>query len=217
MGRKHVLRARIAALVLLVDAAGAGPAAATQEYVLPTLFDVAGVAATNQLNVRAGPGMEHPVIARLPADATGVEVVAHDRTGRWGRVTVAEGSGWVFMRYLRYRTDVWEMGGLPDGFRCLGTEPFWSVAPESGDLVLSRPDAAPLRARIGATLDTGIFRDPTRVVTADAEGERRFVLVARPDQCSDGMSDRAYGLSALLLAEEGGLPHLLRGCCRIGR
>lgn len=111
-----------ALLLLLILAA---PAHATQEYILPTLFDVTGVAADDVLNIRQLPDADAPIIGTLSPDAKGIEVV--EDTGGWGRVNSGEGSGWVSMRYMAYRTDVWHEGALPDGFSCFGTEPFWSL------------------------------------------------------------------------------------------
>lgn len=193
---------------LALTLALAGPAAATQEYILPTLFDVAGVAAGDVLNIRAEPNAQATIIGTLAPDARRIEVV-EERRG-WGRVNTAEASGWVSMRYLAYRTDVWQPGALPAGFRCLGTEPFWDATPEAGDLVLRSPeDQAGDRRPVQTVLDTGIFRDPARVVVA-----RDVTLFAQPQICSDGMSDRLFGLSATIVLH-GDQPRLLSGCCTI--
>lgn len=184
----------------------AGPAAATQEYILPTLFDVAGVAADDVLNIRAEPSADAPIIGTLAPDAIRIEVV-EERRG-WARVNTAERSGWVSSRYLNYRTDVWEDGALPSSFRCFGTEPFWSLSVDQGKAALSRPGETDA-VRDATALSTGIFRDPTRAVTA---GD--MTLTAVPQICSDGMSDRLYGLHALLVLK-GGEPRLLSGCCSI--
>lgn len=193
---------------LALTLALAGPAAATQEYILPTLFDVAGVAAGDVLNIRAEPNAQATIIGTLAPDARRIEVV-EERRG-WGRVNTAEASGWVSMRYLAYRTDVWQPGALPAGFRCLGTEPFWDAKPEAGDLVLRSPeDQAGDRRPVQTVLDTGIFRDPARVVVA-----RDVTLFAQPQICSDGMSDRLFGLSATIVLH-GDQPRLLSGCCTI--
>ena len=201
----------IRVLVLLV--ALAGPARATQEYLLPTLFDVTGVAADDVLNVRAEPDARAEIVGALAPDAEGVEVVAHDASGRWGLVNTAERSGWVAMRYLAYRTDVWEPAALPEGLRCVGTEPFWSIWPEGERLVFARPEAE-VSGRIAAVLGTGVFRDPRRALVAEGEGWRLTATLA-PRRCSDGMSDLAYGLEASVVREAGGEAELLLGCCRI--
>lgn len=185
-----------------------GPALATPEYILPTLFDVSGVAADDVLNIRAMPDASAPVIGTLPPDARRIEVV-EERRG-WARVNTAEGSGWVSARYLAYRSDVWQPGALPAAFRCLGTEPFWDAKLEGADLVLRSPeDQAGDRRPVQAVLDTGLFRDPARVVVA-----RDMTLFSQPRICSDGMSDRLFGLSATLVIH-GASPRLLSGCCTI--
>jgi uncharacterized membrane protein len=206
----RVIRLLTAALAALA----AGPAAATQEYILPTLFDVAGVPDTDALNIRSGPGVQHEIVGRLGHDAQGVEVVAHSPDGEWGQVFHGEGAGWVAMRFLAYRTDVWEPGALPAGLQCLGTEPFWSLAPAEGALVLERPEAPAVEAPIAAILDSGVFRDPRRAVVAGGDGGR-LTLTMEARACSDGMSDRVYGLSAMLVHEGDGEPALLTGCCRL--
>lgn len=193
------------ALALMLSAT---PALATQEYILPTLFDVARVAPGDVLNIRADPNGSAPVIGTLAPDAARVEVV-EERRG-WGRVNTGEGSGWVSMRFLDYRTDVWEEDALPAGWQCFGTEPFWTVIPQEGQLVTAMPglpdDTRPLRA----VRSTGVFRDPTRAVTAPG-----MTLTSTPQLCSDGMSDRLFGLQALVVIEGEEGTTLLRGCCSI--
>lgn len=193
---------------LVLTLALAGPALATQEYILPSLFDVSGVAANDVLNIRAEPDAGAAIIGALAPDARAIEVV-EERRG-WARVNAAEGSGWVSARYLSYRTDVWQEGELPAAFRCLGTEPFWDAKVEGGDLVLRSPeDRAGDRRAVQAVLDTGVFRDPARVLVA-----RDMTLFSHPQICSDGMSDRLFGLSATLVIH-GNSPRMLSGCCTI--
>lgn len=199
------MRALSAALALTL--ALAAPASATQEYILPTQFDVTGVAADDVLNIRAEPSASAPIIGTLAPDATRIEVT-EERRG-WARVNTGERAGWVSARYLAYRVDVWDEGRLPAAFSCYGTEPFWSLAPRDGALVLSTPETPETRFLVSAVLSTGVFRDPTRVVVAEGAS-----LTAVPQQCSDGMSDRIFGLRALLTLT-GEAPQLLSGCCSI--
>lgn len=193
--------------VILVALLLAGPAHATQEYILPTLFDVTGVAADDVLNIREQPNASAPIIGTLAPEAERIEVV-EERDG-WGRVNTGEGSGWVSMRYLTYRTDVWQDGALPEGFRCFGTEPFWDVKIDGYALVLNGIDMAEERHGLQSVLGTGVFRDPMRAVVAEGA-----TLVATPQICSDGMSDRLFGLRASLILQ-GEAPRLLSGCCSI--
>ncbi|WP_207100731.1 COG3650 family protein [Paracoccus shandongensis] len=194
--------------VLALTLALASPALATQEYILPTLFDVSGVAADDVLNIRAEPEAKAAIVGTLAPDAKAIEVV-EERQG-WARVNAGESTGWVSMRYLAYRTDVWQPGALPAGFRCLGTEPFWDARREGGDLVLRTPEnQTGDRRPVQAVLDRGVFRDPARVVVA-----RDMTLFSQPQICSDGMSDRIFGLSATLVIH-GDSPRMLSGCCSI--
>lgn len=192
----------------------AGSATATQEYVLPTLFDVTGVEAGDVLNIRAAPSTGAEIIGALDHDARDVEVVAHDRTGRWGQVNTAERSGWVALRYLAYRTGVWEGGSLPSTLRCLGTEPFWSLRPKDDAVVFSTPEKPDRTLALETFLATGIFRDPRRALVArDTQG--RLTSVMTTAACSDGMSDRAYGLEISVILEDSATAQLLTGCCSI--
>ncbi len=204
-----------AALLGAVLVALAGPVQATREYILPTRFDVAGVAADDVLNVRARPNARAGIIGSLAPDAENIEVMAQDASGRWGLVNVGERSGWVAMRYLNYRVDVWEPGRLPQGLHCLGTEPFWSMRPEGDRLVMATPETEET-GRILAVLDTGVFRDPRRAVVAEGEGWRLTASLTA-SRCSDGMSDRAYGIEAMVVREDAEGMSLFAGCCTIGR
>ncbi|CAN5800516.1 hypothetical protein BH23PSE1_BH23PSE1_03970 [soil metagenome] len=201
---------RLAAILVCL----AGPAPATQEYILPTLFDVIDVAADDVLNIRAEPSARAEIFGALAPDAERIEVVAHDASGRWGQVNTGERAGWVAMRYLAYRTDVWEPGRLPAGLRCLGTEPFWSLSLGNGQATFAAPAEPETTARIAAVLDTGVFRDPRRAVLAEGDGFRMTAALTT-EACSDGMSDLAYGLTTMVVVEDAAGPALLAGCCRI--
>ncbi|HMQ40483.1 MAG TPA: SH3 domain-containing protein [Paracoccus sp. (in: a-proteobacteria)] len=192
----------------------AGPAAATQEYILPTLFDVAGVAADDILNIRAAPSVSAPVIGVLASDATGVEVTAQDASGRWGQVNAGERAGWVAMRFLNYRSDVWQAGTVPEGFSCAGTEPFWGFRLVQGGLVWEEPDHR-ITLSGAQILDSGVFRDPSRAILVEDDHDLLMASVT-PKQCSDGMSDMAYGLEATVILQSRDQPaRMYRGCCRI--
>jgi uncharacterized protein YraI len=55
------------------------------------------------LNVRAAPGPEHPVVARIPPEATGIVAIGARRRvggGFWREVTYGDAHGWVNEKFL---------------------------------------------------------------------------------------------------------------------
>jgi uncharacterized membrane protein len=190
------------------------PAFAQPGYPLPTLFDVSSVGPGDALNVRAAPGTGAEIVGTLQSDARGVEVVELDASGQWGQINTGERAGWVAMRFLAPQPDVWQGDVLPAGLGCFGTEPFWSVEIASDRVVLSAPDATDRSMAVVAMLGPGAAQDPRRAVVAeDAEG--RLTLTMTPAACSDGMSDRAFGLAGMVLREGSGGRDLLAGCCSV--
>jgi uncharacterized protein YraI len=67
---------------------------------------VVGVERGDELNLRAGPGVEFPVIAELAPLATGVVATGHNRSlaadGFWSEVRVDGQTGWANSRYLAH-------------------------------------------------------------------------------------------------------------------
>ncbi len=192
--------------------AGSALAQAAGETLLPALFDVVGVRADDVLNVRQGPGVGFAVVDTLAADARDVEVVALDERMGWAHVAGTEGGGWVALRYLK-RQPGQEDGRLPQPLLCSGTEPFWSLdlagddsavfaEPGGGEHLLSRQWE---RSAEGAP--------PMDFVAVLAGTRASLTAVISRESCSDGMSDRPYGLRARV-ATDGALGRrLLRGCC----
>lgn len=185
------------------------PRAWAQDDPSPGLYDVARV--TTRLNVRAEPAIEAPVIGWLARDASGIEVVARDAAGAWGRVNLGEGSGWVSLTYLDQRGDaLWSANALPETLICFGTEPFWDLRHEGDRLIGGGVDEADRRDFMIDTV-TGAAGASSRVVVArDRQGT--VTLGIAPEECGDGMSDRIYALGARL--SEGNAPTRI-GCCSI--
>ncbi len=194
-------------------------AAGAQSF--PALHDVAGVAAGDVLNLRAEADAGAAQIGSLPPDAKGVEVVALSQDGKWGRVNLGEASGWAAMRYLvRAPGPDWDSLAVP--MTCSGTEPFWSLdyAPERRNMMFSQmgEDTAlglwvdwhlPVEGRLG---DVGwSLQGPARSGFA--------TLVAQA--CSDGMSDRAFGIAMHLFLKpapnSSAAPVAVSGCCSLAR
>lgn len=90
-------------------------------------------------------------------------------------------------------------------FDLTGTEPFWALRLRGGtDAVLVRPDAA----EVAATARGAEIRPGLAIWRAATAGGAPMTITLRVGECSDGMSDRSYPLSAEV-AFEG---QLLLGC-----
>ena len=197
--------------IALILATLAAPAYATPEYILPSLFDVHDVADDDVLNIRAKPNAKSEIVGTLAPHATKIEVVdeVFVAKSQWLRVNTGERSGWVSANYMNPRYDVWKSGVIPESFQCLGTEPFWSLQPEGGDLVLTRPDAEPKRYKITSIFGGGVYYHPKLAIAAE-----EMTVAANFQSCSDGMSDRHFGMAVQLIMN-GAEPQYLSGCCSV--
>lgn len=192
-------------LVTIAFLAAALPALA--EAAAPGLYRVAGVA--TKLNVRGAPEIGAPIVGSLAPGAGDIEVVGTDPAGEWGRINLGEGTGWVNLAFLESQGPLWEANALPASLRCFGTEPFWDLRRAGEGLV--RGGAGEEDRPLVIDTVTGAAGSGSRVVVArDKQGSVTLGIV--PEQCSDGMSDRAFGLGARL--SEGDAP-ALSGCCSV--
>jgi uncharacterized membrane protein len=187
---------------------------AAQDY-LPNLYDVTVVETWDTLNVREAPDGKAKVIATLRSNATGVELLERDASDKWGRVNVGEQSGWVALRFLKPQASIWKPASLPLALHCGGTEPFWSIQTVENGLVYKEPGTADRQLALRKVMDRGVEGEPMRgVIAGDDKG--RLTAVMLPQQCSDGMSDRAYALAVTIIldGQENG-SRMLTGCCSI--
>ena len=175
---------------------------------LPSLFSVSGVASDDTLNIRSEPNASAAIIGELAHDETRVEVVARSSNGRWGLVNTDEQSGWASLRFLEEQPF---QQFPPSAFSCFGTEPFW------------------YSDTIGSMTEwSAIGEDPVTIPTGWVGGsmmQDRFglralgpstalTMVVRKSLCSDGMSDRLYGLEVDLVVD-GFDTQFYSGCCSL--
>lgn len=198
------LLSRLAPILLSVVAAVPG---AAQD--LPALYDVVGVAADDVLNLREAPSAGAAILGHLAPDARGIEVMAIE--GDWAQVNLDEGRAHAALRYLQAQDGPgWAALQLP--LRCFGTEPFWSISvePALDVAALSRPDTTTRMLELGPRWPWGDLGAAPSAGLAMRDG----FLMLRGESCSDGMSDREYGIAAdLFLA--GATAERLRGCCSL--
>ncbi len=95
------------AALFLVVLAGVRPVIAASPILMPAMASVATtptppatvIVAVDVLNLRAGPGTNHPILGRLTRD-TRLEVTGHSQDGAWLAVQAGARWGWVAARYV---------------------------------------------------------------------------------------------------------------------
>lgn len=164
---------------------------------LPAHFAVSGVSADDVLNIRQAPGVGSEKIGDLGPFTLNIEVLALSGDGRWGRIGMPEGNGWVAMRYLA-RQDLPEGAVVPRPLSCVGTEPFWRIG------LLSRGDEFERMGDDRVDLELVDERPGETGFQADLTGPNgaSYSLVVSRGACSDGMSDREFGWSGTLYIED---------------
>lgn len=190
-----------------------GSAVSAQVHDYPALYSVTNVQPGDILNVRSGPGVSHPIIGTLARNATNVEVVGVNEDQRWARVSAGEMSGWSSARYLTRTGPSWDHG-LPSPLYCHGTEPFWSYQRQIGggswsDFEVQNQPYAELWN------GTPAGRGPFAFAIDLDNGTSTMTGIIRRGICSDGMSDRDYGLNALFVRRTSQGTVLLDGCCSL--
>ena len=179
---------------------------------LPALFNVTGVVAGDVLNIRTRPSASSPIIGAFPRNARGIEVVALSDDGRWGQINSDEGTGYVALRFLDLQAGPsWTSMQVP--LSCFGTEPFWSFTAIDGDAVLDVMDSGPVDMAITDVIPAAGRSDVVGVQLSTQSSTGFASLHAT--QCSDGMSDRAFGISIdlFVLHAEGATGY--SGCCSL--
>ncbi|GGL55678.1 hypothetical protein GCM10011392_07580 [Wenxinia marina] len=132
----------------------------------------------------------------------------------WGLVNVEERAGWVSMRYMARQAGQWA-GNLRPLASCYGTEPFWilDLMPEGSSLRWSTPEGE-LAGTIEERLPPANRVDVEALTFSLGDGsEGTGIVTART--CSDGMSDREFGLRLDLVLRGRGEDRLLSGCCTL--
>lgn len=188
-----------------------------QDANLPELFKVVDVAQSDKLNIRSEPNAMSDVVGTFEPGEQDIEVVAQSNDGSWSQVNSGDGAGWVASKFLAVQPHTWGEGQLPESLRCLGTEPFWSLLNTEKKLTYKSIDGEEQTFSEPKIIERNFEGDRHRVVLA-GDGDHSLTTVIQPGQCSDGMSDRNYALSATLIFQsKGAEPSALYGCCTISK
>lgn len=180
---------------------------------LPALFEVSA----EGLAIHAGPNQSSRILG--DARETVIEAVAQSADGLWLMVNVDEQVGWLPSDELKRLGPDWQ-AGLPDPIFCFGTEPFWSLRQNGttvrfDDTVVAvglEPTAGSPRNEVtgqefSITYSTGTL--------GSTPAYQFFQGSIRREVCSDGMSDRAYGISIRLTRIDSQSGATFNGCCTL--
>ncbi|MGC1495002.1 MAG: SH3 domain-containing protein [Sulfitobacter sp.] len=180
----------------------------------PALFDVYGVAEDDVLNARKEPSAQSDIVGALKPDTQSIEVIRLSKDGRWALVNFGEGTAWTATQFLKPSS---KLTLIPPRMRCFGTEPFW-------DLHISWPTTSPSvdfslagdREQNFIVQQTDGLSGRSVIMSGPRETDDIHLLTAVKRQyCSDGMSDREFGLGVELFILNGGNWQNYTGCCSL--
>ena len=177
---------------------------------LPARYEVINVSSSDALNIRQNPDATSEKIGELAHDATGIEILRLSNDGRWGRIGLPEGNGWVAMRYLEPMGNV-PADTVPRPLSCFGTEPFWSFSLDEEELSFTVLDT--LDETIA--LDREVAASNNFLLQGTDSRDARYSMVVTRGLCADGMSDREFGFRASLFIEGGDDAAFQSGCCTL--
>ncbi len=170
-----------------------------------------GVEADDALNVRAAPNAAADILGVLGPDETGVEVIGFSQDRNWAQVNSGEASGWAATRFLTLEKDY---PYLPmANLSYFGTEPFWSLGkPQIGRITLDMLDGDASSWRQNISHRAQGRTDRFSAVGIGEDGE--IIVTLLRESCSDGMSDRMFGIATDVIVT-GADPMHLSGCCTL--
>ncbi|WP_299422469.1 SH3 domain-containing protein [uncultured Shimia sp.] len=176
---------------------------------LPALYDVAGVAADDVLNVRAAPTGSAEKLGELLPNDKAIEVTAINAAKTWGRINLGEVPGWVSMRYMTRHEDNPDFA-LAHALTCYGTEPFWRADITQGQgVTIKTPETS--TDFPGAGLFVQANGTPGHYAIGFGESSAQVTR----SECSDGMSDRSFALRVGLFLRHDQSQTFYSGCCSI--
>lgn len=176
----------------------------------PAAYQVHDVAQEDVLNIRAEPSSSAQIVGKIGPFGLNVEVLEKSSDGKWGKVGIPEGNGWVAMQYLQ-ETPPADPYLVPRPLSCFGTEPFWNVGLFPRGAEYNSPDtgAVPLTEVSEAVAPNGYL-----VRLEEGPTLSRTLIIAR-EVCSDGMSDREYGFAMRMFLEAPDGNQAFSGCCTL--
>ena len=186
-------------------------------------FRVEGVAEGDVLNIRYKADADSPLAGSIPAGAPHVDGLGAPKTvgaATWQRVRYGGVTGWVNARFLKPNgAGAPSRAAAPPKIEaltplvCFGAEPDWGLTFGADGAVVCGGNCTPPPSGLRVTkILAGRSGTPDGFDLVDGQGKPWLsAVVAKTDQCSDGMSDDPYPYE---FAGNGKLGNL-KGCCRV--
>ncbi|MCU0826804.1 MAG: SH3 domain-containing protein [Tabrizicola sp.] len=177
---------------------------------LPAAFRVTGVGAEDVLNIRQAPNAASEKIGEIGPYGVNIEVLALSENGRWGKIGMPEGNGWIAMRYLAPQ-ELTADEGIPRPISCLGAEPFWRLGlyPGGDEFERMGEERVDLRPKSEKPGEDGWQ------ASFGTRDSATYGLVVVRGLCGDGMSDREFGWRATMYIDKADGSDTLQGCCTL--
>lgn len=170
----------------------------------PFLSLVVGVGSNDILNVRSLPSANSADVGDLPFDAKDVEIIDISDDRKWGKINQSESVAWVRLCYISPSPDQ----ALFERLSCHGNEPFWNFKIQGARFHFDRLDGETILAELkGWQSSPNDIRD----YGIQSNDQQSVSISLTRASCSDGMSDRAYGLKTTAFVDG----KFYSGCCSL--
>ncbi len=193
-------------LILLLLLAGSSHSKTVPDQNVRTAFKVINVNKDDSLNVRQEPDASAPVVCRLAATTTGIEVIDTVKSKKWWKIRYMGNTGYVNRSFLIQKID----SGFNKKLSCLGTEPFWNLSINSNQIILNNP-IDHMRTYTITKMEQSMNSTVKWFIEGIASNGEKLAIYLSEGTCSDDMSDTRYRYQVFIY--DSAKSTAISGCC----
>lgn len=192
------------------------------------VYDVTHVNADDTLNLRAGAGVQHPVLAQIPANGKGVVATGEHQTigeSVWSRVVWAGVDGWVNRRYLREdrliakarqaatekKVEATKKRQSQTILACHGVKPNWRIDISSRAMNVAFNGKLRYQALVHFRQQSANNK-AIAVIAGKRNETNTTVLLQKTNACKVGDIRRPYAYSMTAVLDD---RQVVSGCCQV--